>query len=546
MAANSNFAATPALIACGDVNDDGIQDFAHRVTAASWRVRSGADGSAVTTLGGPVTAQYGESSALGLGDVNADGNADLLIFDGTNLSLYSGFDNQMLWSQAAGSAGGTGFYGLPLSLVRLGDVDGDGKDDFATGPGSHMFFGLGGPLLPPNGGGFGIPLVAPNPVDPEIRSGATGLVIQTLTAPVGATTESICAGGDADGDGDGDLLVLRVNGSGQHTLDIHDATTGSIVNSITPQFPGATFSWGLQIAGGVDFDGDGADDVAFTFPMSQVGGPNSGSISLQSCVDGSQIAAINGTPCAGIGVFPVVGDFNGDARGDVACSQFDDTGAPNIGRVFSGVSGELLGSSFGNLTNCDAVALVDVNGDGYDDLIAAGTAFNASTALHTFSFTAIAGGPMLGDAADGNAGGNPDLLCVNGSAGDNRRCVEIPRGAPINFELLQPMMNPQPADFAIFGCIGVPREDETFDGGPGVGDFAMIPAPALTWAIPAVFTLATNINGVPGTVFQTGPAPWSLDLPLGIDAEITFTLQAVVRETATEIRKTNGLIVRIR
>ena len=123
----------------GDVNGDGFDDLIvgapnddnNGEDSVSARVFSGADGSILYNFLGDSTNDGFGRSVSGAGDVNGDGFADLIVSarQGTNNAarVFSGADGSTLYNIVGF---GTGF---SLSVSGAGDINGDGNADLIVG-----------------------------------------------------------------------------------------------------------------------------------------------------------------------------------------------------------------------------------------------------------------------------------------------------------------------------------------------------------------------------------------------------------------------------
>ena len=117
----------------GDVNGDGTPDLIVGLSGGngSARVLSGRDGSVLYNFEG----DSGFYSVSGAGDVNGDGRADLIIgdnFDNNGIGsarVLSGGDGSVLYNFSGDSA--DDFFGISVS--GAGDVNGDGQADLIVG-----------------------------------------------------------------------------------------------------------------------------------------------------------------------------------------------------------------------------------------------------------------------------------------------------------------------------------------------------------------------------------------------------------------------------
>jgi FG-GAP repeat/FG-GAP-like repeat len=236
-----------AVASAGDVNNDGRDDILvgapsaspHGTSSGYARVYSGLTGGVLYTFQGAATGDRVGNSVAGLGDLNGDGYDDFIVGSiGRGATVYSGINGTPLFP-AFTSVVTDDVYGSVVA--GLGDVDGDGKPDFAIGAtqdGSIFASAVG---------------------FVQIRSGANGALIRTLT---GAATgdrfsSSIADAGDVNGDGRADVLV----GADQTPLSfpgyvrVCSGMDGSTLHTFNGDVDADHF--GQSVAGLGDLDGDG-------------------------------------------------------------------------------------------------------------------------------------------------------------------------------------------------------------------------------------------------------------------------------------------------
>jgi Ca2+-binding RTX toxin-like protein len=273
-----------AVAGTGDVNGDGTPDLlvaAPRQTVdgnvdqGQAFVFSGADGRLLHTLDDPTPqsgAEFGYAVA-GVGDVNGDGLADLLVTAlSQNVDANAGQGQAFVFSGADGTHLYTldnptpqSYSGFGRAAAEAGDVNGDGTPDLLI---AAFWQTVSGYEF--QGQAF-------------VFSGKDGSLLLTLDDPTlnaGAQFGSAVAGvGDVDGDGKPDLLVGapgqkvgKLFGLGQafvfsgadgrlvHTLDLGDP--------LSQPYTG----FGSAVAGAGDVNGDGAPDVLVAAPGQDVAG----------------------------------------------------------------------------------------------------------------------------------------------------------------------------------------------------------------------------------------------------------------------------------
>lgn len=378
------------VTALGDVDGDGFGEVALGAPGSGSTgavfvysgTSTGLDPTGEDTLTPSTGASFGRSLA-GLGDVDGDGLADLLVGDlgAETASLWLGSAAGLAHAQDlyASDADTGQFFGFPVASA--GDVDGDGHPDALVGALGHA----GGAL---SGGAVYLYL-----------GSASGLGSEQRLEPRDPSDFKgfgyALGHGDFDGDGFGDVAVGAQGDSGYTgtTYVYFGTATGlepasEVTLSASDAEPADYF--GHAVAGLGDVDGDGFDELAVGAHLADHAAQNdgvvyvySGSVSGLTAASERTLVAADGDKWDNFGVALAGGqDLNGDGWLDLVVGAWNDDGAAtNAGAayVFLGSLTGLQAATQTKWTAADAddtdylghsVALVsDLNGDGAAELL---------------------------------------------------------------------------------------------------------------------------------------------------------------------------------
>ncbi|MCB9688924.1 MAG: FG-GAP repeat protein [Alphaproteobacteria bacterium] len=306
--------AFDAAAGVGDLNADGYDDLAvFGWSATNWIVRvfhgsaTGPQATPARVLTGRGIENNFDGALAGAGDVNGDGYDDLLLgqmnrdgvaqWEGV-VELYAGGPNGIGAAPAWSRSGGAYQAYLGRSVAGVGDVNGDGFDDFVAGgafyngglagaAGSHVLLWLGSATGPNNhlrswnglaGGAVGdvdqdgyddVALTDANALD--LYRGGPGGPGPSRFSTLASVGDSVAGGLDVGGDGVPDAVTgdPRYDGSAGRAVVVYGSAGGlvqfahQVAHELGPWSPD---DCGHAVVSG-DWDGDGLGDVAVGCPL---------------------------------------------------------------------------------------------------------------------------------------------------------------------------------------------------------------------------------------------------------------------------------------
>lgn len=413
----------PSGLVALDINNDGILDLA-ATTLHGLAVLTGVGNGSFSPPVYYGSVGSNSTQSIAVGDVNGDGYLDLVassILDTDHVQVFLG--------------DGVGRLGLPSlvylpsgTLAALGDINGDGILDVVSGLGyialgvgdgtfkTPQFYPFGGEISP----GFGsvqlllTPLMGSGPVDivsanyfdvvSVINNEGGGHLLDSAMRKLSAELECATAG-NLNNDGPPDFVVVEKN-----TVTVL-LGTGNPAELFTPsqtiQVPGAY----CAVIG--DLNNDGVNDLVILTADSSTA---SGSLKTFLGTGAGMFTpgttlAIRGNPGDAI-----LADFNNDGNLDVALSG-------NFVTLGNGDGSFRAPSTLADLpfgSYIEAFAVGDLNGDGYQDIVADEaqnqTAFlllskgNGMFNLTTFSTASGCSAASAPAIADLNGDGKLDVL----------------------------------------------------------------------------------------------------------------------------------------
>lgn len=313
-----------AISTLDDVDNDGIMDFAvsarkvdpgDPVYKARVGAYSGATGARIWFFEAPTFDEALGFEIDSIGDQNGDGVRDLLVGSPNSsvvaqgagaITVLSGLDGSVLRRIEGTTPSGS----LGITVSRLGDVDGDGTEDYLAGA-------------------SGVITSATHVGEVRTFSGTTGQVIGRVGGPsyadtVGAHCDDV---GDVDGDGLPDFVMN--SGSSNPFVSfgsvfVVSSSTNQILMTVRrPTLSGAgNVSLSRHAEGVGDANGDGRPDIAYGVTRNAGIGRLS-KVRVVDALTGDLIFESEDLlQSAGstVQILSRAGDLNGDGRDDVVCA----------------------------------------------------------------------------------------------------------------------------------------------------------------------------------------------------------------------------------
>lgn len=314
-------------------------------------------------------------SVAWLGDINGDGKDDYVVggrgadpggrVDAGIAYVISGGSGAVLFTKEGVAAGDC----FGWAVAGLGDVDGDGVPDFIVGAAL-----VKDALTVTRGAAY-------------VYSGATGSILWTKLGAnepndVRHLGEAVGPAGDVNNDGRMDFIVgapsSRLLPTPLGSAIVYSGIDGTVLYRFDGERPSDLL--GNSVGGGGDIDGDGRSDVIVGAMFHSEGtGPNGvGAVYVYSGTTGGLIYKRLGP--ATVDSFELgasvaaAGDVDGDGRADFVVGALGHVPHKGIVRVYSGATGDVIHEVEGADTilflGRAVAAAGDVNGDGYADFMA--------------------------------------------------------------------------------------------------------------------------------------------------------------------------------
>ena len=414
----------------GDVNGDGYGDF-------TFQAERFKDALIVSGRDGSVLYRFADMEVFPVGDLNLDGCADFAV-DRNVVAIHSGLDGSELYELSITDC--------PES-VGIDDIDQDGFPDFAVGQ----------------------PAFPSGPSSVNVYSGITGNLILQLN-PGGDGTQfgrQLAAMGDLTGDGLPELAVGSApDGVSRGRMEIFSLIDQRLLTTWKGTRTSSSYVGEYELESG-DVNADGILDIAFK--DGKVGGGYR--FIVLSGADFSVLHDIPESTYADGTRYMAVGDINGDGFADIMASALSSSffGNSACGAIwaYSGRTGEVMDRIEGRYRQ-DVLRVFgagDINGDGFDDILAHANAGTSTQSTYT----------SAGAALVYSGGLNPLLTASNTDAG-SRALFTVTAATPNGTVVLAYSLNgPGPYSTA-FGLASLTPPLERIPlkaDGTGVADYAV-------------------------------------------------------------------------
>ncbi len=331
-----------SAVAVQDLNGDGKLDIVLANTSSTVGVLlnagTGTFPATATTYASGATS--GNASAVAVGDVNADGKADIVVLN-TNDSTVGLLLGSGTGTFQAATTYVVGSYAYPTGLA-LADVNNDGRADVLVANNTTSSVGV---LLSRSTGGLGTAT--------QLSTGSRSP--QSLTA------------GDMNGDGKPDIIF---GSSAGEVVVLLNSGTGTFTATMAPAYPSGGSSVQRVRVGDVNADGKLDVVTANTFEnsVSVLLGTGTGSLGTAASYSAGSNSGLTSV---------ALGDLNKDGRLDLVSANYSiNSAGVLLGQGAGAFPATATLFSTGNNSAPNDVVVADVNNDTKPDLVTA----NSTTA----------------------------------------------------------------------------------------------------------------------------------------------------------------------